>query len=327
LTECGKPYQGVPWTFGNDAANEGGYSSVLKGTALSINGVFASMAQQVDLCDVRNLAESMGVHPATGGRLDDYAPFVIGGASAVAPLSMATAYAGIANNGTTCTPVAIVKVVKADGSALPVPKSTCKQTVDPQVAIAANYALHGTITSGTAYGDQTADGLYEFGKTGTTDSAYDTWMIGSTSKVTTAVWVGSVTGHQNLRQVYSFPYCGLQGGTTQAAVERHCVWKDIQTAVNKVYGGATSWPQPEAQYLSGGSATTTTPSTVTGTVPNVQGMSKSAAEAALVSAGYSWAIGAPVSSSLPAGQIASTSPAIGSSAPQHTEVTIFPSTG
>jgi membrane peptidoglycan carboxypeptidase len=327
LTECGQPYGGEPWTFGNDAANEGGYSSVLKGTALSINGVFASMAQQVDLCDVRKLAESMGVHPATGGRLDMNAPFVIGGASAVAPLSMATAYAGIANNGTTCTPVAIDKVVKADGSTLPVPKSTCKQTVDPKIANAANYALHGTIAGGTAYGDQTDDGLYEYGKTGTTDNAYDTWMIGSTSKVTTAVWVGSWEGHQNLRKVFNFPYCGLQGGTTQAAVERHCVWRGIQTAVNKVYGGATSWPQPDPQYLYGGSAVPTTPSTVTGTVPNVQGMSKSAAEAALVSAGYAWAIGAPVPSSIPAGQIASTSPAIGSSAPQHSEVTIHPSSG
>ncbi len=66
---------------------------------------------------------------------------------------------------------------------------------------------------------------------------------------------------------------------------------------------------------------------MTGTVPNVAGLSKSAAEAALVAAGYSWAIGAPVSSTLPAGQVVSTSPAIGSSTPQHTEVTIFPSSG
>src|SRR6195952_5641896 len=114
LTECGKPYQGEPWPFSNDAGDPSGPSSVLTGTALSINGVFASMAQQVDLCDVRNLAESMDVHPATGGQLDDNAPFVIGGASSVAPLSMATAYAGIANNGKTCTAVAIEKVVKAD---------------------------------------------------------------------------------------------------------------------------------------------------------------------------------------------------------------------
>ncbi len=149
-------------------------------------------------------------------------------------------------------------------------------------------------------------------------------MIGTTSKVTTAVWVGNITGYQDLRAT-NLGYCAA-GYSSQAAVQRHCLWKGIQTAVNKVYGGATSWPQPESQYLSGGT-TITSPSSVTGTVPNVAGLSKSAAEAALVAAGYSWAIGAPVSSTLPAGQVASTSPAIGSSTPQHTEVTIFPSSG
>jgi membrane peptidoglycan carboxypeptidase len=238
---------------------------------------------------------------------------------------MASAYAGIANNGSTCTPVAIDKVVKADGSTLPVPKTTCTQSVDPQVAIAASYALRAVMQSGTASGDNTPDGIYEFGKTGTTDGNANTWMIGTTSKVTTAVWVGNITGYQDLRQT-SLGYCPAGYGT-KAAVQRHCLWKGIQTAVNKVYGGATSWPQPESKYLYGGSSFAAPNSTATGTVPNVQGMSKSAAEQALVSAGYAWAIGAPVSSSLPAGEIASTSPAIGSSAPQHTEVTIFPSSG
>jgi membrane peptidoglycan carboxypeptidase len=181
------------------------------------------------------------------------------------------------------------------------------------------------MTGGTAAGDNTADGIYEIGKTGTTDGNANTWMIGTTSKVTTAVWVGNITGYQDLRAT-NLGYCPA-GYSSQAAVQRHCLWKGIQTAVNAVYGGATSWPQPQPQYLSGGAATTTTPSTVTGTVPNVKGMSKASAEAALVSAGYAWAIGAPVASSLPAGQVASTSPAIGSSAPQHTEVTIFPSAG
>jgi membrane peptidoglycan carboxypeptidase len=326
LTECGKTYRGVPWSVGNDTASEGGYSSVLKGTALSINGVFASMAQQVDLCDVKHLAQAMGVHPATGGQLDDFAPFVIGGASAVAPLSMATAYAGMANLGNVCKPVAIDKVVKADGSSLAVPQPSCKQVVDKQIAIAADYALRGVFTGGTAAGDNTPDGLYEIGKTGTTDNAKDTWMIGSTSKVTTAVWVGNVSGSQNLRET-SLGYCPA-GYSSQAAVQRHCLWKGIQTAVNKVYGGDTSWPQPESKYLYGGGSTSNpTQSTATGTVPNVKGMSKSAAEAALVSAGYAWAIGSPVSSSLPAGQVDSTSPAIGSSAPSHSEVTIHPSAG
>ncbi|MCU1474013.1 MAG: hypothetical protein JWQ92_2081 [Amnibacterium sp.] len=326
FTLCGSPDdQDGPWSVGNDAgASENGLHSVTQATALSINGAFATMGEQLDLCDIRSMAKSFDVHPAKGGTLEANPSSIIG-TNYVAPLSMATAYAGIANNGTTCTPVAIDKVVKADGSVLSVPKTSCRQSVDPQVAIAAAYALRAVMTGGTAAGDNTPDGIYEFGKTGTTDGNANTWMIGTTSKVTTAVWVGNISGSQDLRAT-NLGYCPA-GYSSQAAVQRHCLWKGIQTAVNKVYGGATSWPQPASQYLYGGTATTTTPSTATGTVPNVQGMSKSAAEAALVSAGYAWAIGAPVSSSLPAGEIASTSPAIGSSAPQHTEVTIFPSSG
>jgi membrane peptidoglycan carboxypeptidase len=326
LTQCGAPYRGVPWPVGNDSPSENGYFSVNQATALSVNGAFASMAQQVDLCDVRRLAEKAGVHPATGGHLDDFAPFVIGGASAVAPLSMATAYAGMANEGSVCTPIAIDRIVKTDGSELAPPKSTCKQVVDKQVAVAANYALRQVFTGGTAAADNTPDGIYEVGKTGTTDNAVQTWMIGSTSKVTTAVWVGNVSGSQNLRKTF-LRYCPV-GYSSQAAVQRHCLWKGIQTAVNKVYGGATSWPQPESKYLTGVASTPTpTATAAAGTVPDVSGMSKAQAESALVSAGYSWAIGAPVASGKPAGTVVSTTPAAGSAAPQHTEVTIHPSSG
>jgi membrane peptidoglycan carboxypeptidase len=327
FTQCGKPdYGDGPWPVGNDEGTaENGLHSVTSATALSINGAFATMGQQLDLCDIRKTAESFDVHPAKGGQLEDNPSSIIG-TNYVAPLSMATAYAGIANNGKTCTPIAIDKVVKADGSSLAVPKTSCRQSVDPQVAIAAAYALRAVMTGGTASADNTPDGLYEFGKTGTTDGNANTWMIGTTSKVTTAVWVGNISGSQDLRAT-NLGYCPA-GYSSQAAVQRHCLWKGIQTAVNKVYGGATSWPQPEPQYLYGGSSyAAPNAATTTGTVPNVQGMSKSAAEAALVSAGYAWAIGGAVSSSLPAGEIASTSPAIGSSAPQHTEVTIYPSSG
>ncbi|MDQ1513106.1 MAG: hypothetical protein QOC59_948, partial [Microbacteriaceae bacterium] len=324
LTQCGAPYRGVPWSVGNDSPSENGFFSVAQATALSVNGAFASMAQQVDLCDIRNLAQKAGVHPATGGSLDDFAPFVIGGASAVAPLSMATAYAGIANDGKACSPIAIDRIVKTDGSEMQPPKSTCKQVVSKPVAVAANFALRQVFTGGTAAADRTADGIYEVGKTGTTDNAEQTWMIGSTSKVTTAVWVGNVSGTQNLRKT-SLGYCPV-GYSAQAAVQRHCLWKGIQTAVNKVYGGATNWAQPDSKYLTGVSSTPTT-TTATGTVPDVAGMTKVQAQSALVAAGYAWAIGAPVASSKPAGTVVSTTPAAGASAPGHTEVTIHPSSG
>jgi membrane peptidoglycan carboxypeptidase len=164
---------------------------------------------------------------------------------------MAGAYATIANHGVTCDPVAIDRITDASGAAVPVPQRHCHRTVSAGIADAAAYALHGVLTGGTMQGDQTPDGRYELGKTGTTDNAKDTWTIGSTSKVTTAVWIGNASGSQNLRKVWSFPYCPLYGDG-QAAIERHCVWRGIQTAVNTVYGGATGWAFPDSQYLYGG---------------------------------------------------------------------------
>ncbi len=329
FTACGKPYEGEPYEFGNDADGEGGYQSVLSGTQRSINGTFVRMAQQLDLCDIQKTAEEFGVEPVTGkASPTNVAPFIIGGAYTVSPVAIANAYATIANNGTYCTPVAIDRVVKTDGSELTVPKSTCKQVIDPQVAVAAAYALRGVFQGGTASGDNTDDGLYEFGKTGTTNDATQTWMVGTTSKVATAVWVGNVTGQQNLRQTY-LNYCAAGYGA-QAAVARHCVWKDVQTAANAVYGGSTDWAQPEAQYLYGAPqqvapVVPTTPAA--GTVPDVTGQTKDAAAQLLVQAGFSWAYGDDVPSSRPAGEVESTEPAAGSQAAPGSQVIIHGSSG
>jgi membrane peptidoglycan carboxypeptidase len=330
--QCGSPDTvDKPWSVGNDEGrSENGLWSVYDATRKSINGAFATMGEQLDLCDIRKTAEAFDVHPALGGRLSANPSSIIG-TNFVSPLSMATAYAGLANDGRTCTPVAILKVVKADGSRIPVPKTSCRQSVDEPIATAAVYALRSVVTGGTAYGDQTPDGIYTFGKTGTTDNAESTWMIGSTSKVTTAVWVGNVQGHVNLRKITSFPYCPTTY-STQAATMRHCVWKGIQTAVNKEYGGAKSWPKPDQRFLAGGApvaAAPTTPSSSTGSgvVPQVKGMSKQAAIQALLGSSLAWAIGPSEPSSLPAGQIVRTSPAAGTKLAPHTEVTLYPSAG
>lgn len=331
FTACGKPYAGQPYTYGNDTADEGGNQSVLNGTAQSINGTFVHMAQQLDLCDIQDLADDFGVTSISGNNdPTQYASFIIGGAYTVSPVSIAAAYAGIANEGKYCSPVAIEKVVKTDGSELAIPGTTCKQVIDPSLANAAVYALRGVFTVGTASGDNTPDGIYEFGKTGTTDSAIDTWMTGSTSKVATSVWVGNNgtkkgSVPQNLRQTY-FPTNCYTSGNGAAAVARHCVWKAIQTAVNKDYGGATSWAEPEAQYLYGGTAIST-PTTQTGIVPDVAGQSPEAAEAALVAAGYTWALNGTTASSQAAGTVASTSPAAGTAAVAGSQVTIQTSDG
>ncbi|MFD1720313.1 transglycosylase domain-containing protein [Amnibacterium endophyticum] len=261
FTACGATYQGDPWHLHNDSTAYDGRTSVLRATAYSINGAFASMAEQLDLCDIQNIAFSMGVVPADGDMKPAmYLPFVIGGTYGVSPVSMAGAYATVANHGVYCAPIAIDTIVAPDGHTLPVPSARCHRVIPAPVANAAEYALKTVFQYGTASGDNTPDGVYEFGKTGTTNSAVQTWADGTSSKATTVVWVGNNGTLQSLWKV-NLGYCAAGGGTS-GSVQRHCVYKAIQEAIDQQYGGATSWAAPDPQYLAAAHVSTA-PSTST----------------------------------------------------------------
>src|SRR6185437_3729901 len=128
-----------------------------------------------------------------------------------------TAYAGIANNGVACSPIAIDKIVNADGTAHAVPKSQCSTTpINPQVAAAAIYALQGVLRGGgTASSANPGDGIPIFGKTGTTDNSVENWLVTSTSKVAQATWVGNVQGGVALRSV---SFQGVGGGNVKFSI-------------------------------------------------------------------------------------------------------------
>ncbi len=315
LKACGSP--AAAFQVANDTAGEGGNQTVYRATALSVNGAFASMAEQLDLCDIRDEAQALDVHRADGAPLETNSSSILG-TNEIAPLSMATAYAGIANQGMACTPVAITKVVAPGGQSVTVPQTKCTQGVPKNIAIAAGYTLHG-VFGGTAAGDEGAlGGAYGMVKTGTTDNAKDTWEVGGTTKTTTAVWVGNVTGAANTRNVYGFPGCE---GTGQAATARHCIWQEITAADQAKYPGDTTWPTPDPTFLYGQQVT----------VPNVAGLSIQDATSTLQKAGFVVTTGAPVASTatppVAAGLVAATTPAAGTQAEPGSQVTLQPSSG
>jgi membrane peptidoglycan carboxypeptidase len=310
LTACGKP--AAAWPVGNDTAGEGGMQTVYRATAASVNGAFASMAEKLDLCDIQSQAKALDVHRGDGGATGTN-PSSILGTDTVAPLTMATAYAGIADQGNVCTPIAIEKIVGTNGTQVNVPASSCKQGVPKNIAIAAGYTLHG-VFGGTAGGDQTAlGGAFGMVKTGTTDNATNTWEVGGTTKTTTAVWVGNVNGGTNLRTVYSFPGCGAQ-----AANARHCIWQEIIAANQAVYPGDTTWPTPDAQFLYGQQVS----------VPNVAGLTPAAATTTLQKAGFTVTTGQPqASDTVAAGLVAATNPGAGTQATPGSAVALLLSSG
>ncbi len=110
-TACGEKLSGGTFSFKNNAGEAGTYT-VRNGTVNSVNGVFFSMAKQLDLCDIRDVAASLGVERADGEPLETNPTSIIG-TNTVTPLSMAAAYAAIAANGLYCKPIIVDKVIDA----------------------------------------------------------------------------------------------------------------------------------------------------------------------------------------------------------------------
>jgi membrane peptidoglycan carboxypeptidase len=215
----------------NDEAGENAPNyTALESTIRSINTGYIGMAKKLDLCGIRKTAEAFDMHRADGNPLGQSAASVIG-TNEVAPLSVAVAFAGIANNGVTCTPIAIDRIVGRDGAAIPPPASSCTQSVTPAVDAGMTYALHLVMTSGTAAPSnaRTRPNVPMIAKTGTTDGAKDTWMSGASTKVATTVAVVAVTGSLNQRNQR------FDSGLVSDA--RHRIWPIVMSAANAKYGG------------------------------------------------------------------------------------------
>ncbi|MGH1523430.1 penicillin-binding protein [Leifsonia sp. L25] len=307
-SSCGT-VSGPPWPVSND---EGSASrlSVMSATAQSVNTAFAMMATKTDLCSILKAAQSLGVHPAkTGAQLNSY-PSMILGTNNIAPLTMATAYAGIANGGTVCTPIAIDKVINADGTPHKVSPSTCTQGLQKNIASGITYALQGVMRGGgTAASANPYDGTPIMGKTGTTDDSLQNWMITSTTKVAQATWVGNVSGTVPLR---SLDFDGIGGGNVKFSIA-----KPILKALDDVYGG-DSFPKPDNSVLYGSQVT----------VPDVSGKTPDQATSLLQGLGLTVTVDqTPVPSGQPAGTVAGTNPPSGSSVDGGSSITIQVSSG
>lgn len=281
----------------------GGYTGTpMQFTAQSLNSGYFAMAEQLDLCDIEKVATKMGVtNASTRQPVDVNTQFSIIGSSNVSPIAMAGAYATVANNGIYCQPKAIDRVVDSDGVEITPPARTCTQVLDPKVAATAAYALEGVMQrGGTGSQANPYDGTPLLGKTGTHET-YHTWMIESSTKVTTAAWVGNIEG---LNDVFE-PFGGL----------RYILARQTQEAADSAYGG-DDFPEPDSNLTR----------VILRDLPSVIGMSVDQATATLENAGFSVNVGDPVDSGEAEGIIAAQNPGAGRVS-GGTTVTISPSNG
>ena len=299
---------GADWEPKNNSGTFEGPVSVMTATQDSINLAYISMALKVDLCDIKETAEDFGVHRADGNVLGQ-SPSDILGTQEISPLTMATAYAGMANQGRVCTPIAIDKILDQNGVEIPVPKTTCTQAVTPEVANAMVVALKTPLTSGTATLANPGDGIPIIGKTGTNDNFAQTWLVTATSNVATTVWVGNTVGFTSL----------LSGSLTQgrASVARSIIMRPIMETANALYGGV-DWPDPPANLMGGRNAV----------VPDVSGLSLEDGIKLLESVDLAVdTFCGTIDGRRPNGRIESTVPSVGTTLPTGTPVNICLSNG
>lgn len=307
---CGSPWVNVKNEIVNNyARSPGRVGTPMQFTAQSLNTGYFAMAEKLDLCDIKNVATKLGVTQGNGDPVSMDTLFSVVGSNAVSPLAMAGAYGTVANNGIYCQPKAIDRVTDSDGVDQPqfVPVTTCTQVLDPKIAATAAYALQGVMTGGgTGAVSNPRDGVPVLGKTGTNEDD-QTWMVESTTKVATAVWVGNTTGKASLSKQWA--------NDIQLNQMRHRIAPVIQRAANAVYGG-DQFPQPDRDLTR----------TVLADLPNVVGLSIDEATKRLTEAGFETVVGDPVDSSEGQGIVAAQNPGAGKVA-GGTVVTINPSNG
>jgi membrane peptidoglycan carboxypeptidase len=305
--ECGQPSGSGTFSYKNNAG-ESGIWTVRNGTVNSVNGVFFSMAKQLDLCDIRDVAVSLGVERADGDPLKTVPSSIIG-INEVTPLSMASAYAGVAALGKWCKPIVVDTFVTPDGQTKPAQTPECKQAIAPNIAATAIDVLKGVMTSGNQVYGNPEDGIPVFGKTGTTDIGEQTWVATGTTSGASVTWVGNSVGRVS---ILDQEYAGVSGIRL-----RHYISLALLTALDGKYGG-NDWPAPDPALISGSGLA----------VPDgLIGLSPESAKALIEGLGFTYADGGPIDSEVPAGKVAATDPAAGSLSAKGAVITVFTSKG
>jgi membrane peptidoglycan carboxypeptidase len=304
---------GTTFPLNNDSKSRGSMMTVKQALIGSVNNAFMNMAERQDLCSIRDTAKSMGAHRADMLKDLDVNPSAILGTNEEAPLTMAGAVATIGAGGVHCTPIIVDKVVDPKGKELPGQAKTCGQALTADVAAGVANAMIGSMTGGTSRPGNPYDGVPIGGKTGTSPTSHQDWIIGTTTKVGTAVWTGNVTGQAPLK-AYTNPITKAN----YYSVSRFQIMKAVMKGANTnpaLKGGA--FQAASAQMLAGESAK----------VPDVTGQTPAQAQALLESFKFVYADGGPVASSLPSGRVASTNPAAGSKTSVGSTVTVYTSDG
>ncbi len=225
-----------PWHVYNDTPG-GGHMTLMDATAQSTNTAFVQLASQIGVCNIRKTMLAFGMHASDGTPIGTYPPQVILGAQTISPQTLATAYAGIAAGGVLCQPYPVTEVDRG-GKPIWQPKPSCERVEPAKPVAQATKYLEFNMTNGSGILNQLT-GRESAGKTGTADGNAQSWFVGFTPQLATAVWVGNPTNPT--RRMFNVSmggkFCTAMTGACYAAP----IWKRI---MNRSLDGQPALPMP-----------------------------------------------------------------------------------
>jgi penicillin-binding protein 1A len=239
------------WCVETYAKDYVGSTSISSATLRSDNTVFAKLTLDVGPERVAWMARRLGIRTP----IDEPVPSLGLGTLPVSPLDMASVYATLAAGGIHSEPMAIRKVVLADGTddtqaGWGVPER--KRVIADWVAAEVTEILEENMQSGTgtgAYFGRTAAG-----KTGTTDRHTDAWFCGYTPDLSTTVWVGYPRANIPMESVHGI---SVAGGTFPAEIWNRYMSKALAPAPAREFPEPRTspiWRAFSGQYANEGSS-------------------------------------------------------------------------
>lgn len=203
-----------------------GATSIENGTLRSDNTVYARLTLDVGPENVAAMAHKLGVQTDLRTQEGAYVPSMGLGSRVVTPLDLASAYSTLAAGGIYSKPMAIRKVVLADGTVSKewgVPQR--KRVIPDWVAAEVTRILSENMTSGT--GTAAYFGGTSAGKTGTTDNFADAWFCGFTPSLEATIWIGYPQGEIPMTSVHGI---SVSGPTFPAQIWRLFMEKAVEFA-------------------------------------------------------------------------------------------------
>jgi penicillin-binding protein 1A len=226
-------------------------------------------------------------------------PLTATGNNVMAPIDMASGMQTILNQGLHHEPYFVQAIDGPDGKRMYTHQDPGVQVLDTTAALDTIDTLKGVIRYGTGARNLSRFPRPAAGKTGTQNENTNSWFVGGTPQLTTAVWVGDPNGYTPMAGIPEFARDGTPRGTVQGADYPARIWGAYMEG-SLASKPPLDWPAPPwpsrapvriynpgeeclAKVVSGtpppppGASTTTTttpPSTTTTTTPPAGGGKK-----------------------------------------------------